>query len=109
MKKIHTMLFCGALSLMTGCVHLESVSTTSVPEERNNLIEVETSRFIFMGINTNNDYANELTESLAAKCPQGRVEGVLTKLESIVYFPLFAHSKRIKATAYCVQNEEGAP
>lgn len=91
---------------MTGCAHLGSVSTTSVPEQRDNPVEVKTSRFVFFYLNFNNDYVNELTEGLAEKCPNGRVEGVLTKLETVTWFPVIAHTIRVRATGYCV---DGAP
>ena len=97
-----------AMTMLTGCVHLESVSTTSVPEDRTRVVEVEASRFVFMYLNFDNDYVSELSEGLAKDCPKGRVEGVLTKFESITWFPAFAHTMRITATGYCVEREAPA-
>ena len=68
-------------------------------------IEASESRFLFLFINFDNDYANRLTGELANRCPEGRVEGILTKQEFVTYFPLLAHLVRVTATGYCVKNE----
>ena len=91
---------------LSGCVSLSSLSTTSIPEDRSTLVEASDSRFLFLFINFNNDYANTLTKSLATQCPKGRVEGILTKQEHVIYFPLLAHQIRVSATGYCVQDQE---
>ena len=89
-----------------GCVHLDSVSTASIPADRSRPIEAEGTRFLFLLINSNNDYVNELTRDLARQCPTGRVEGILTKQEFVTYFPLFAHRVNVTATGYCVTQRE---
>ncbi len=89
-------------ALMSGCVHLASVSTSSIPADRGQQVEASVSRFIFMGFNFDNDYVDGLAEDLASQCPGGRVRGVLTKHESVTYFLLFAHSVRVTATGFCV-------
>ena len=68
-------------------------------------IEASESRFLFLFINFDNDYANRLTGALATQCPKGRVEGILTKQEFVTYCPLFAHLVRVTATGYCVKGE----
>ena len=87
---------------ITGCVQLHSVSTTSVPMHRDQPIEATAYRFLFFLVNTNNNYVDTLVEDLAKQCPEGRVEGVLTKHEGITYFPLVAHAVQVTATGYCV-------
>ena len=88
--------------LFTGCVHMRSMSTTSVPVERSKPIEAEGYRFMLLMINTDNRYINNLPRDLAAQCPNGRVEGILTKHEDIIYFPLLAHAVRVTASGFCV-------
>ena len=88
--------------LFTGCVHMRSMSTTSVPVERSKPIEAEGYRFMLLMINTDNRYIDDLPKDLAAQCPNGRVEGILTKHEDIVYFPLLAHAVRVTASGFCV-------
>lgn len=97
-----------ALSL-GGCVHMASVSTTSIPIEREKPVEAEGYRFIFLFLNFDNKYVNRLTRDLADECPDGRVEGILTKQEDIVYFPILAHAVRVTATGFCVPYSEEAP
>ena len=104
MKKPTWLLLC---LLCSGCVHMRSISTTSIPAERDNAVESTGYRFLVLMINFKNDYGNEMTKDLAQQCPDGRVEGILTKQEDIMYFPLFAHAVRVSATGYCVK--PGAP
>lgn len=91
---------------LTGCAYLGSVSTTSIPADRRKVVEVESARFIFLLLNFNNSYVDELTHDLAEKCPNGKVLGVLTKHENITYFPLIAHGVRITATGFCVEGSD---
>ena len=90
---------------LPGCVHLDSVSTSTIPMDRSRPVKAEGSRFLFMLINFNNNYVNELSRDLARQCPRGRVEGILTKQESVTYFPFFAHLARVKASGYCVERK----
>jgi len=81
---------------------MRSISTTSIPAERSKPVEAEGYRFMLLMINVDNDYIDGLTKDLAAECPDGRVEGILTKQEDIMYFPLIAHAVRVTATGFCV-------
>lgn len=91
-----------SMLLIAGCTHLSSVSTTSIPENRSHPISSEAYRFIFLGFNFDNDFVDVMAKDLANKCPQGKVQGILTKHESIVYFPLIAHAVRLTANGYCL-------
>lgn len=91
-------------SVLSGCVHMHALSTTSVPADRSKEVEAEGYRFIFLLLNFDNRYVNHLTEDLAKQCPGGRVEGILTKTEGIVYFPIIAHGMRVTAKGYCVSD-----
>ena len=89
--------------LTSGCVHMASISTTTIPADRESPVEAEAERFMFLLLNFDNNYVFRLTEDLAKQCPDGRVEGILTKQESITYFPLIAHGVRVSATGFCVK------
>ncbi len=82
---------------------MRSISTTSIPIERDDTVETDAYRFLFLFINFNNDYVDQMTQDLAKQCPDGRVEGILTKQEDIMYFPLLAHAVRVSATGFCVK------
>jgi hypothetical protein len=101
MKKL--ILFAFFIFVVNGCTHLQSVSTTSIPKERGEKVSATKDRFIFLAFNFNNDYVNDLAEELANKCEKGKVQGVLTKHENIMYFPLIAHAVRVTAEGYCVR------
>jgi hypothetical protein len=96
------------LALVSGCVSLNSVSLTSVPADRSQKVRADAERFIFMGFNFDNDFVNTLTSDLKAQCPQGIVSGVLTKSESVIYFPLFFWKNRVSTTGYCVPGKMAA-
>lgn len=99
MKRILTICL---IAIFTSCTHLSSVSLTSIPKRRANKIKVERYKFIFLGFNFNNNFVNQMVKELRSKCPKGSVKGILTKDESIVYFPLIAHARQITAEGYCM-------
>ncbi len=103
MKK--TGLILGFLIFTSGCTHLASISTSSIPKNRNNKIFTKARRFIFLGLNFNNDYVNNIAFKLAQQCRGGVVQGVVTKHENVVYFPGVVHEVRIKASGYCLKNK----
>lgn len=88
--------------MVSSCAQLGSVSTTSIPPQRDQKVSSEAYRFIFLLLNFNNKYVDSITQDLANQCPEGRVEGILTKDERIMYFPLIAHAVRVSAEGYCV-------
>lgn len=88
---------------LSGCAYLQSVSTTPVPQDRTNIVQAESYRFIFLLLNFNNNYVDEMVSNLSAQCPNGQIKGILTKNENIMYFPIIAHANRVTATGYCVK------
>jgi hypothetical protein len=93
------------LMAQTGCVHLQSLSQSTIPSERTQMVRAEAYRFFFLMFNFNNDYVNDMAEQLANQCPKGHVKGVLTKHEGITYFPIIAHATRVEARGYCVAGQ----
>lgn len=93
---------------LTACTHLASVSTTPVPKERDRQVKAEGYRFVFLLLNFNNNFVDDMVQDLARQCPDGKVQGILTKQENITYFPLFAHAYRVTAQGYCVTSSKVA-
>ncbi|NBW80787.1 hypothetical protein EBR21_03445 [bacterium] len=91
-----------AASTTTGCASLRSVSVTSIPQNRNEPVVASVSKWIFLGLNFDNDYVDELTSKLRQKC-DGKVSGLMTKYESTLYFIL--SKDQITATGYCVDSK----
>jgi len=104
LKHLSFILFIGLFGLM-GCTHLVSLSTTSVPPKavQTKKIYAESDRFMFFLFNFDNDYVDNISLDLARQCPKGKVQGVLTKHESVTYFPLIAHKVKVSANGYCVR------
>ncbi len=92
-------------ALLTGCVSLTSISTSSIPADRSQPVDATETRFLVLMLNFDNEYVDRLTKQLAQECPHGRVEGILTKQEFITYFPLLAHEVRVTASGYCVDQK----
>lgn len=91
------------LMFISGCAQVRSVSQTSIPQKRTNEVKAEVTKNIILFLNFNTNYLNELSEQLRQKCPNGRVEGILTKDVHITYFPIIFHQDHITAEGYCVQ------
>lgn len=91
--------------ILSGCVSLRSVSLTPIPSKKTKKVSSETSRFIFFHFNFNNDYVDEMVNSLKKKCRNGIIKGILTKDELIMYFPLILHKRRVTASGYCLKNK----
>ena len=103
MKKLISIL--SVVFLIQGCTHLASVSTSSIPKssKRAKPVSVQAKRMIFLGFNFNNDYVNDLTFQLANQCPNGKVEGVVTKHENVLYFLPFVYEVRVTASGFCTR------
>ena len=90
-----------SLAILSGCTHLHSVSTTSIPAQRNRKVQSTSDKIIFLGFNFNNDYVDAIVQDLARQCPNGKVEGILTKQEDVDYFLYIVWKSQITATGYC--------
>lgn len=88
-----------SMLLLNSCASVNSVSLTQVPIQRTKVVKAESSKFIFLGFNFNNDYVDEAIGQLKEQCPNGIISGILTKDESISYF--LAHTRKITATGFC--------
>ena len=99
--KLQSLFAIGLAFALSGCASLNSVSLTPVPANRSNEVSSETERWIFLGFNFDNDYADQAAKNLARKCPGGKISGILTKDEIYAYFLFFVMKKRVVATGYC--------
>ncbi len=105
MKKILTTLSSLiAVSLLSGCVSLNSVSLTQLPEKREKLVTASASDFLFLGFTTQNDFVGEAVSNLKEKCQGGRLTGILTKHQTTSYLLIF--KREVIASGYCNIVEE---
>ncbi len=98
MKKIIIFLLAFVFS---SCTSLSTISTTTIPKDRSQVVSAEVSKLVFLMFSFNNDFVNELPEKLAAQCPNGKVSGLLTKHEVTAYILFFSH--RVTATGNCIK------
>lgn len=99
MKRLNLLLL---LCLFNSCAYLKSVSQTSIPKYKNKIVTAKVEKNIIFLFNFSNDYLTGLTQQLINQCPNGSVKGILTKDESITYFPIIFHKNIVTATGYCV-------
>jgi hypothetical protein len=87
--------------LCSACASINSVSLTPVPANRSNAVSAEASKWIILGFNFDNDYADEVAKDLSTKCPGGKISGILTKDELYFYFLFFVVKHKISANGFC--------
>jgi predicted small secreted protein len=88
-----------AVSVLSGCVSLNSVSLTQVPEKRDHLVTANASDYLFLGFTTQNDFVDEAIENLKAQCRDGKLTGILTKHQTTSYVLVF--KREVIASGYC--------
>ena len=84
---------------LSACVSLNSVSLTQIPAERNSSITATSNSWNFLGIAFSNDFIDEAIMDLKRQCIGGKVEGILTKHQTTLYFLVF--KREVIATGYC--------
>ena len=82
------------------CTSLRTVSLTQIPKNRSKKVYAEVSKTIFLGFNFDNDFVDQLTSKLRARCKNGKITGILTKDEQTFYF--LTTNRKISARGYCV-------
>ena len=87
--------------IFSGCTSLRSVSIAPIPSKRNRIIRAEVSQLSFFKINFNNSYVDPLVQKLIDQCPNGSVEGILTKEEKVYYLYFILEETRVSAKGYC--------
>ena len=92
-----------SLLMLVSCAQVRSVSQTSIPVKRSKVVKAEVTNNIFLLFNFSTNYLNSLTDQLRNSCPNGRVEGILTKDVMITYFPIIFHREHITAEGFCVE------
>ena len=84
-----------------GCASLRSVSISSLPAQRNRIVIAEASKISLFKINFENSYVDGMVQQLIDQCPNGSVEGILTKEEKIHYIYFILEETRVTAKGYC--------
>lgn len=104
MKAINLFLFAAISSLLISCAHVNSVSLTPIPVNKQKVVRAERSKMVFLGFNFNNDFIDEMVNDLKMQCPNGVVTGILTKDQTIGYVLFFNHI--VTAEGYCITPQQ---
>jgi hypothetical protein len=89
--------------LLSACASLRSVSVAAIPQDRSKIVEAKSSSWALLGISFSNEFAEQVTTDLAAKCPNGEISGILTKYS--IYHYLLILKREVTAKGYCTQVE----
>lgn len=92
-----------SILVFAGCTSLQTVSLTSIPAQRSNVVKAQAEKTIFLGFNFDNDFVDQMESQLKNKCPNGQVTGILTKDEIVDYFLMIVWKHRVTATGYCLK------
>ena len=87
--------------IFSGCASLRSVSIAPIPPQRNRIVSAEVSQISFLKINFNNSYVDKIIQKLMDQCPNGSIEGILTKEEKFYYIYFLVEETRVTAKGYC--------
>ena len=87
--------------LMHGCVSLNSLALTQIPQKRSKVVRAESSRVIVLGLNFDNDYIDGLPDKLMKQCEGGTIKGILTKDYITNYFLMLVHKRTVEARGFC--------
>ena len=79
---------------------MNTVSVSSIPAQRDQVVSAEGSRFMFLGISFSSDFVDEAVEDLSGMC-NGKVEGIMTKFETHNYFLYLFTSEVVKVKGFC--------
>lgn len=87
------------LILLSGCVSLNSVSMTQVPQQRQHEVFASADHWSLLGIAFSNDFADEAVSQLQQQCQGGKLEGVYTKYQNTLY--LLVVQRQVIVSGYC--------
>ena len=102
--KVAKLLGLSCACLLLGCVTVESISVSQIPEkdERKRKIVSEKSQPIIFLIPFGTSYVEEAHQDLLRKCPDGAIEGMVSKHAQTQYFGFLAASASLRLQGYCV-------
>ncbi|MFT5881363.1 MAG: hypothetical protein ACI86X_002503 [Moritella sp.] len=103
MKRYFYLLLTAAVLTLSGCVGLNSVSMTQVPQEKGHQIEADAHDWVFLNFTTQNDFVDAAVTKLKGQCEGGKITGVYTKHQTTGYVLLF--KREVIVSGYCNQPE----
>ena len=86
--------------LSSACVHVNTVSISSIPAQREKVVSASTSRFILFGLAFSSKFVDEAVEDLRAQC-DGKIEGIMTKFETHNYFLYLFMNEEVIVKGFC--------
>ncbi|HET9237586.1 MAG TPA: hypothetical protein VFO10_10065 [Oligoflexus sp.] len=102
-------ILCAWISLLgSGCTYTVAVSQSNIPAQRKKPVTASVSKFIFLGLNFDNDFALQLGTRLKEACPQGSVRGVTTQDMLTIYLPGIFWARETSAQGYCMPQKATA-
>lgn len=93
-----------AAALSGACTTVTSISVSQIPEagQRKHVVRSEGSRPIILLIPFGSGFVEDARKDLLSQCPDGKIEGVLSKHEDTNYFLGLVQVSSLKMRGYCV-------
>ena len=90
-----------SILVFSSCASLKSISITQIPLERSRIVTAEVHDWVVLGFKFNNDFIDGLHDKLHKQCPNGKVEGIVTKHVGYRYF--IVYKRQVTVRAFCVE------
>jgi hypothetical protein len=96
--------------LSAACTTVTSVSVSQIPEagQRKNVVRSEASRPIILLIPFGSSFVEKARKDLLSRCPDGAIEGVVSKHEDTNYFLGLVQVASLTMRGYCVEKRRDA-
>ncbi|MBM4251710.1 MAG: hypothetical protein FJ146_07045 [Deltaproteobacteria bacterium] len=93
-----------AATTLSSCVTVKSVSISQIPEtsQRKQVVKASATSPVVFLIPFNTDYIEEARADLLQACPNGHIEGLLSKHEDTNYFIGLVYMQKVNFTGYCL-------
>ena len=90
--------------MLGACTYTSAVTQTNIPQKRDRPVKASIKKYIFLGLNFDNDEILHLAGKLRKKCPGGTVRGILTKDLRTFYVGPFFWARETIATGFCLNH-----
>jgi uncharacterized lipoprotein YajG len=93
-----------ALTLLPGCVTVNSISTSQIPPAaaRKQKVVSSASNLVLFFIPFGNSFVERAREDLERQCPKGAIEGLQTKHQDTNYFIGLVGIQEVVMQGYCL-------
>jgi hypothetical protein len=96
------------LAATSACTTVDSISISQIPvaAEREAVVRAHSWSPMILLIPFGSGYIDDARKTFTSQCAGGRIEGVLSKYSTVVYFPLLYSTQVVDLEGYCVHSHK---